>query len=50
MATKKTATRKKAAVKKKAPAKKKYVCRTCGAVTTTKGHLCTPSAIIVELW
>jgi predicted RNA-binding Zn-ribbon protein involved in translation (DUF1610 family) len=28
--------------KKAAPAPKKYVCSTCGAVTTSKGHLCTP--------
>ena len=25
-----------------APEKKQYVCKTCGAVTTTKGHLCNP--------
>ena len=28
--------------KKKSSKRKKYVCSTCGVVTTSKGHLCTP--------
>ena len=28
--------------KKKPVAKKVYTCRTCGKITSAKGHLCTP--------
>jgi DNA-directed RNA polymerase subunit RPC12/RpoP len=33
---------KKTSPKRKTSKKKEYVCSTCGAVTASKGHLCTP--------
>ena len=33
-----------AAKTKKTPAKKVFTCKTCGKVTTKKGHLCKPVA------
>ena len=35
-------TRKVTPAKKAAPAKKGYICSTCGLVTASKGHLCSP--------